>query len=149
MMNEQTLTAAINTLLQAQHFGVLATQGNEHPYCTLVSYVHTDDLKNIIFATIRSARKYHNLKQNSHVSLLVGSQTNKIDDIKDAEALTIIGAAAEVPSEDYGKARGIYLKKHPYLEDFITMPDCALVRVAVDKYILVRNFQDVMEYIVS
>ena len=39
----------------------------------------------------------------------------------------------------------LYLKKHPYLEEFVTAPTCALIRVKVEKYILVTQFQEVRE----
>jgi len=39
----------------------------------------------------------------------------------------------------------VYLEKHPYLEEFVASPTGALLRVKVDKYIVVTRFQEVME----
>ncbi len=146
MLNKEELYRAIKKLLETQHLAVLATQGDEYPYCTLVGYVQSEDGKEILFATIRETRKYNNLKKNSHVSLLITSQTNKVSDFKEAEALTILGHAEELGHDAHTQAIARYLKKHPYLEDFIKTPDCALIRVVVVKYILVQNFQNVSEY---
>jgi hypothetical protein len=39
----------------------------------------------------------------------------------------------------------VYLGKHPYLEGFVTSPTCALLRIKVEKYIVVTRFQEVRE----
>jgi len=39
----------------------------------------------------------------------------------------------------------VYLEKHPNLEEFVTGPNCALLRIKVDKYIVVTRFQEVRE----
>ena len=44
-----------------------------------------------------------------------------------------------------GPLAQIFLGKHPHLEDFIRSPDCAIVRIQVEKYYLVRRFQEVVE----
>ena len=46
---------------------------------------------------------------------------------------------------DKERILGQYLAKHPHLEDFVRSPTSALVRVAVDSYYMVKNFQNVME----
>lgn len=39
----------------------------------------------------------------------------------------------------------IYLHKHPYLSDFFSSPSSALMCMKVEKYIIVQQFQNVME----
>ena len=39
----------------------------------------------------------------------------------------------------------LYLIKHPHLVDFVRAPTCALIRVAVDSYYMVKHFQHVTE----
>jgi hypothetical protein len=39
----------------------------------------------------------------------------------------------------------VYLGKHPHLEEFVTSPTCALLRIKVEKYIVVTRFQEVRE----
>jgi hypothetical protein len=39
----------------------------------------------------------------------------------------------------------LYLQKHPNLREFISDPNCALMEIKVDKYMLVSRFQEVME----
>lgn len=146
-MNKETLLNKIQSFLNEQHFAVLATRGNEYPYCSLVGYAVCAGYKEIIFPTARQTHKYENLKNNPKVSLLIDSQTNKENDFKNAQALTVLGDAGEIEntagSDGYSE---LYLKKHPYLKEFISNPDCALIKVIVLKYILVNNFQNVLEY---
>jgi nitroimidazol reductase NimA-like FMN-containing flavoprotein (pyridoxamine 5'-phosphate oxidase superfamily) len=146
MISKEKIFNQIQHLLNAQYFGVLATQGIEYPYCTLVGYAASPDYKEIIFATIRETRKYKNLKKTPNVSMLIDSQTNQVNDFKNTEALTVLGSAREVDTNSDNDYLAIYLKKHPYLKEFVSEPNCALIKVNASKYILVNNFQNVREY---
>ncbi len=143
---KENLINNIKSLLNTQNLGVLATQGKVYPYCTLISYCPISDLKTILFATMRESRKYRNLIESSSVSLLIDSRMNQINDFKDAEALTVLGIANEIDGHDYENNLQTFLKRHPYLEEFVTSPNCALIKITVKKYILVNNFQNVLEY---
>ena len=57
----------------------------------------------------------------------------------------IVGPKGVVGESDEAAYLNIYLKKHPYLKDFVNSPTCALVLVRVDTYFLVRRFQEVSE----
>jgi len=146
MESKETLLAQIKTLLQAQLFGVLATQGTDYPYCSLVSYVVSEDAKSIYFPTIRETQKFRNLFASPRVSLLVNNQTNQANDLVEAHALTVLGTATEVAPESREEALALYLKRHPSLKEFVTAQNCALIKIQVEKYISVTNFQQVVEY---
>src|SRR6056297_1073720 len=81
----------IKELLEKQNLAVLATQGDNYPYNTLVAYAFSEDLRIIIFATMKHTRKYNNLAKHANVSLLIDSRTNKTEDFKEAIALTVLG----------------------------------------------------------
>lgn len=146
MDNKEKVFEEIQSLLNTQNFGVLATQGVEYPYCTLVCYAASNDGQEIVFATIRDTRKYKNIKKMPKVSLLIDTQTNQVNDFKNAQALTVLGTAQEVDSTNAPDYLSLFLKKHPYLKEFVTIPNCAVIKVSVSKYILVNNFQNVIEY---
>ena len=132
-------------LLESQKLAVLATHNQGQPYGSLVSFAASKDLKQILFATARSTRKYSNLKEDARVAMVIDNRENAERDIHDATAVTVLGKAQEAtPSEEQG-CLGVYLKKHPYLKDFVNAPTCALVRVQVDTYYLVTRFQEVTE----
>lgn len=146
MLDKEGLLERISTLLDDQNFAVLATRGDEHPYTTLVGFARSEDCRQIIFATSRHTRKYRNLKKAPNVSLLFDNRTNHVRDLKDAEALTALGTAREVDGTDEERGLTLYLNRHPYLEEFVSGPDSVLISVEVSRYILVSNFQNVLEY---
>ena len=135
---------AVRELLDGQSLAVLATQGGGQPYTSLVAFCPSRDLKNILFATTRSTRKYANLSEQPRVALLVDNRGNKASDFLDAMAVTALGFARELEGEEEAGFRKIYLEKHPHLVDFISSPDCALFAVRVSKLYMVSRFQNVI-----
>ncbi len=136
----------ISELLNSQRLGVLATSASGHPYTTLVAFAESDDLSEIFFATHRSTRKFANLSGDDRVTLLVDNRSNRPDDFRRAAALTAFGTAREVPAGERGTLEAVFLAKHPFLKEFVSSPGCALCRIAVQRYGLVRRFQDVVEW---
>jgi nitroimidazol reductase NimA-like FMN-containing flavoprotein (pyridoxamine 5'-phosphate oxidase superfamily) len=149
MINKDQTLDKISKILNSQLFAVIATNGIQYPYCTLVGFATTEDYRELIFATIRETRKYENIDKESSVSLLIDSRTNHTIDIQEAIALTILGHAQEVNDNEYKKYQSLLLRKHPYLREFVIAPNCALIKVIIDKYIMVSNFQNVIELEIS
>jgi uncharacterized protein YhbP (UPF0306 family) len=133
----------LRRLLEGQPLGVLATSSRARNHATLVAYVVTDDLREVLFATSRATRKFEMLQENPHVALLVDDRSNQVADFRDAAAVTIHGRATEIEADRTDSLREIYLGKHPYLADFIVAPSCALLSIEVESYDLVVNFQEV------
>jgi hypothetical protein len=59
--------------------------------------------------------------------------------------VTALGRAKEIHGDKKDEILSLYLAKHPFLEAFATSPTCALVEVAITTYVMVKNFQHVME----
>ncbi len=135
----------IRNLLESQKLAVLSTQDHGQPYCNLMAIAATDDLKYLLFATTRATRKYANLMADSRVAVLVDNRQNDVSDFAEAAALTALGKAWEVQGVERQQFLKVYLEKHPYLEEFAAGPTCALLRVRVDRYIVVTRFQEVRE----
>ena len=135
----------ISNLLTSQSLAVLASQKDGQSYANLVAFAVSDNLQIMLFATSRSTRKFSNIQGNPMVALLVDNRLNSPADFKDALAVTAIGKAMEVNGSEKEKFSSIYLAKHPQLSDFISSPNQALLRVKVSKYIVVSNFQRVLE----
>lgn len=144
-MDVSELRKAIKGLLTSQQLAVLATQGGGQPYSSLVAFAATDDLKYLLFATTRTTRKFANLSAESRVAMLVDSRSNQDSDFHNALAVTAMGIAREVNDREREHFLKLYLKKHPYLQEFVESPSCALLSVRVDKYYMVSRFQNVME----
>ncbi|MDT8273162.1 MAG: pyridoxamine 5'-phosphate oxidase family protein [Desulfomonilia bacterium] len=138
------LSEQLRTLFHSQPLAVLSTHERGQPYCNLIAFASTDDLKYLVFATTRATRKYSNIEEDSRVSLLIDNRSNKLTDFHEATAVTATGRAGEILDEEKDSFLSLYLGKHPHLEDFVMSPSCALVRVAVDRYVIVSRFQHVM-----
>ena len=145
-MNDTPETlAVIRDLLESQRLWVLSTQDHGQPYSNIIAIAATADLRHLIFATTRATRKYANLMADARVAMLVDNRQNDPADFTEAAALTALGKAWEVQGAERQQFLAVYLGKHPYLEAFVTSPTCALLRVRVDKYIVVTRFQEVRE----
>ena len=145
MAKSDDIRRHITELCSSQKLAVLCTQRESQPYASLVAFVTSEDLRYLYFITPKTTRKFTNLEANPQVSVLVNSSQNQDADFHRAMAVTIIGNAMEV----FGRKREApikrYLEMHPYLEDFVQSPTCALVQVKVKSFFLVKNFQNVME----
>jgi heme iron utilization protein len=146
MEKSEDIEKQLRDLFASQSLAVLATHNEEQPYASLVAFVATDDLNHIYFVTPKSTRKFANLAADGRVAMLINSSTNQSSDFHQAIAVTAVGDAEEVTGPDREQQLSHYLAKHPYLEEFAKSPTCALVRVIVRSYYLVKNFQKVLEY---
>jgi nitroimidazol reductase NimA-like FMN-containing flavoprotein (pyridoxamine 5'-phosphate oxidase superfamily) len=142
---DSELRVLLGELLRSQALGVLATHDGQAQYCSLVAFAATENLSDLLFATTRATRKYANLSAYPRVSMLIDSRSNQEADFHEAIAVTAVGVAREVEDACRQDLLELYLAKHPHLEDFVTAPTCALLRLQVDGYVAVRKFQQVME----
>lgn len=145
MANYNDFEKQIRKLFIDQKLAVLSTQHSGQPYASLVAFVGKDDLKKIFFVTPRTTRKFEYLLADSRVAILINSSLNIDSDFHEAVSVTALGNAEEIDGAEKDKITGLYLTKHPYLEAFATSPTCALVGVTVTTYVMVKNFQHVME----
>ncbi len=143
--SEAELAGVIEKLLDEQPLAVLATQQGGRPYATLVAFAWTPDLKCLAFATPRATRKFEHMQSNPRVALLVDNRTGRQEDFHEAMALTVLGAARESSGNERGRLLDSYLERHSALADFVQSPSTALMVVDVERYILVRQFQNVLE----
>ena len=141
-MDEKEFLVKLKDLLKSQMLGVIATEMDGIPHASLVAYYSTDNLKYLIFATSKNTKKFQNLTKNSNVCLLIDNRQNNPSDFNNAITATAVGVAKKIQKNiDYFK--DLFIKKHPNLIDFINSSDCALLKIKVDKYQFVSNFQNV------
>ena len=135
----------LQKLCKAQTLAVLCTHNRGGSYGSLVAFANTDDMREIVFATLRTTRKYDNLSSDKNVALLLDNRSNKTSDFRKATAATAMGKVREVTKRRNSRYLKLYLGKHPHLKEFVEAPSCALMVIAVDKYYVVNRFQQVME----
>ena len=145
MTHYEDIKNQIRELFINQKLAVLSTHRSGQPYASLVAFWGKEDLKEVFFVTPRTTRKHANLSADSRVALLINSSTNVDADFHEAVSVTALGCAEEIGGAEKVQVLKRYLAKHPYLEDFANAPTCALIGVKITSYVLVKNFQHVME----
>lgn len=138
----------IKSISDQTRFAVLATDINGFPYANLVGFLLSEDLKNLYFFTSKNTRKYKNIINNPHVCLLIDSRDKFTDNTFLITAITVIGRA-EVMDNASRQIVDKYLEKNVELEDFTESPFNVLIKVDIERYILVDKFQEVIEMEVS
>jgi GAF domain-containing protein len=139
------LPDALRRLLARQPLAVLATQGQGQPHASLLGFAASEDLSKLVFATPRATRKFENLTADGRAALLVDDRANRPDDIMVATAATAIGRVEEIGHAEREAATQVYLRRHPHLRSFLDSPDTAVLRMTVERYFVVRRFQEVTE----
>lgn len=139
----------VKRLLRSQLFAVLSTQKKGQPYANLVAFDSSDDLKQIIFLTPRTTRKYENLASNPKVAVLVDDTRNELDDTNNAICITASGTAEIIENQSREKLLRLFLFKHPQLSAFADAPETVLICVHVNTFFVVNQFQNVEKIQVS
>jgi nitroimidazol reductase NimA-like FMN-containing flavoprotein (pyridoxamine 5'-phosphate oxidase superfamily) len=145
MERTSRLREFLKDLFSSQRLAVLATQNQRQPYGNLVAFMATDDLKYLLFATTRATRKYANISRNPRIAMVVDTRSNQEADFHQAAAVTATGVVKEAVGPQKRRFQKLYLSKHPYLKEFVSSPACALLRMDVETYYVVRQFQNVVE----
>ncbi len=141
-MDDASLRLTLRGLFTSQKLAVLATYGIDQPYCSLMAFAVSDDLKHIIVATKRHTHKYANIQQHPRLSLLVDNRKNQVDDFQQAIAVTILATSSELQPPELEPFLNLYLFKHPYMNSFCQAPDCALLKLSVERYLMVASFRN-------
>ncbi len=145
MTHHEDIKKQIRALFTNQKLAVLSTHNSGQPYASLIAFAGRQDLKEIFFVTPRTTRKFANLSADSRVAILINSSMNVDSDFHEAVSVTALGNTREINGVEKDKILSFYLSKHPYLQAFATSPTCALVGVTITTYVMVKNFQHVME----
>lgn len=91
--------------MDSERLGVLTTATNSgQPQAALMGFAVTPDLE-IIFDTVRTSRKYPNLKENPRVAWVVGCTTEV--------TVQYEGEAEELEGAPLAKYKPIYFRKFP------------------------------------
>ena len=145
MKTDPSLENKLKKLFSSQKLGVLATQQKKNPYTSLVAFAWSDDMRQIVFATPKTTRKFSNISSNSNVSIFIDNRSNKAVDFRKAIGVTVLGSVKQVRKNKNSKLIKLYLGKHPQLESFLASPSCVFIRIDVKSFYVVERFQNVTE----
>ncbi len=146
MLDKSAHSERLRALVESQRFAVLSTrQDDGHPYASLVAFVVSEDLRQWVFCTLRSTRKFANLEAEGRVAMLIDNRSSDEKDLQEASAATVLGTCAEARGEARSTLSDWFLSRHPAMTDFVRSPECAVIKVEVRAYYLVTHFQEVVE----
>lgn len=145
----ESLSLRIRRLVDSQPFAVLCTQGEQHPYGSLVAFSMTEDLATAIFATPVTTRKFKLLSQSDRVALLIDNRCQHPDNMMNVEAVTATGQTKRVDekSMEFEFLSRLLIARHGYLSGFVCAPTVALFRIEIVRYFHVERFQEVRQWI--
>jgi hypothetical protein len=146
-MGPANIPEALRDLLHGQILAVLSTHEGGQPYASLVGFAAAEDLKRLWFVTPRATRKYANLVADGRAALLIDNRAHCPEDFHAAMACTAVGAIVEPAGAAREQALAAYCRRLPHLAEFARAPSCALVELAVSRYVTVTRFQQVTEYV--
>lgn len=136
----------IKSLCTNQSFGVLATQGDETSYSSLISFVTNDDYSKLVFATPIDTKKLDYISKHNGVSVLIDNRNDNPNNINDIVAVTVMGKAIILDEDKKDFWIELLVDKHEYLKKFTDAPSTAIVMVDISKYFYVSSFQEVFEW---
>lgn len=139
----ETLREIVRSLCAMQPLAILATQALEQPYCNLVAFTAADDLKSLLIATPSGTAKYSNMLRHPAVALLIDSRCGGAPDFTGGIAVNCLGRAVPVSAQELESARQRHFTRHAALRTHFESPDCAMVRIEIDRYIIARGVRDI------
>jgi len=135
----------IDRVLETQGIAVLGTSKDGEPYSCLVGFAITEDLSELVFATMRQRLKYKQMQANPRVTIMIDDRDVQNHDFNDTTSLTIVGSVEDILGQKREKYASMLLKRHPVLTEFINSADCAVMRITVDKIFIVSEFESVVK----
>lgn len=131
----------MKALAREKNICVLATVCGSRPYCSLMAYATDVECTEIYLATQRGTKKFRNLTANAAVSLLIDSREKAPR--SEAQALTVEGSCTEVENPaDQALVRARLHAAHPHLGEFLAHPECVLLRVQVESFLLLKDLSE-------
>ena len=123
---------------------VLATVSEGKPHCSLMSYISDEESQEIYLISQKQTKKYVNLMENPTVSLLIDTREEEKGQRRIyIKALTINGEFQTI--NDPGKKdllRSKFLKRHPYLTDFLNDSGAELFSIKIKSFQLLNGVKD-------
>jgi nitroimidazol reductase NimA-like FMN-containing flavoprotein (pyridoxamine 5'-phosphate oxidase superfamily) len=135
----------LRALFETEKLAVLATQEERGPYLSLMAFAFTDDLRCLLIATKRGTRKYSNMMKKPGVSLLIDNRLNQKALFQETLAVTCLGRAESLEDSPKGFFLELFLRRHPELTSLVQSPDCALIKIIVENYYILRQFDQMEE----
>lgn len=131
---------SVKAMLLDNTLCVMCTTSEGLPYCSLMTYVLSEDLKTVYMVTVRESRKYRNLKENARVSLLVDNrQRLDFHSEEHVASITFEGVHRPLNTEESEGARDLFAASHSELHEILKNPDCVIFGVELKTFLLLNG----------
>lgn len=127
----------VKEILQDNTLCVLCTANGGLPHCSLMTYILGEDLKSVYMVTVRESRKYRNLLENAHVSVLVDNR-QRLDFPSDERvaSVTFEGVHKHLDPVESERARTRFADSHMELREILRNPDCVIFGIELRTFLL-------------
>ncbi len=138
----------IKALLLSQDLAFLCTRGDEAAYGSLVAFHVSDDVKYVIFSTLKYKRKYHLLENCGQVAMLVDNRDQTHGEMLKISAVTLNGKAKKMEGKHQIQvAKKKLLEEHNYLHELVSSNSCVFFHIEITRCFYVPHLQEVTEWI--
>lgn len=130
----------VKEMLMANSLCVLCTVSGDLPYCSLMTYILSDDLKTVYMVTVRESRKYKNLLENSTVSLLVDNRQNlAYPSDETVSSITFEGVLKYLAPLETEIVRTKLAESHGELKEILKNLDCIIFGIELKAFLLLNG----------
>ena len=134
------MLASVKEMLMSNSLCVLCTVSKDLPYCSLMTYVLSDNLKMMYMVTDRKSRKFSNLLENSMVSLLVDNRQKLVFPTDETVAsVTFEGVLKHLDPIETEVVRIQLVERHKELMNIMTNPDCVIFGIELKSFLLLNG----------
>ncbi|WP_373484747.1 pyridoxamine 5'-phosphate oxidase family protein [Acetobacterium malicum] len=131
------MLAKLETILRENSLCVLCTEAAGSPYCSLMTYLLSDDLRVLYLISTRKSRKFKNLLANPRVSVLVDSRQHRGPTAtENIVSVTFSGLFQPLADSETQRVKTAFAREHPELTEILNHPDSVIFAIKLMSYLL-------------
>ena len=127
----------VEKILRENTLCVLCTDGEGTPYCSLMTYMPSSDLKILYMISIQESKKYKNLLSNPDVSVLIDNrQRISYQNDKKIISITFEGLYQLIAQKEIESIKSRFANEHIELDEIIKSPGVAIFAIKLKSFLL-------------
>jgi nitroimidazol reductase NimA-like FMN-containing flavoprotein (pyridoxamine 5'-phosphate oxidase superfamily) len=134
-MKGGNMLAKLETILRENSLCVLCTEAAGNPYCSLMTYLLSDDRRTLYLVSTRESRKFKNLLANPRVSVLVDSRQHPAAGAN-IVSVTFAGLFQALADAETERVTTAFAREHPELTEILNHPDSVIFAIKLTSYLL-------------
>jgi nitroimidazol reductase NimA-like FMN-containing flavoprotein (pyridoxamine 5'-phosphate oxidase superfamily) len=134
-MKGDKMLAKAETILRENTLCVLCTESDGNPYCSLMTYLLSDDLRVLYLISTRESRKFKNLLVNPRVSVLVDSRQHPTAGAN-IVSVTFSGLFQPLADSETQRVKSAFAQEHQELAEILNHPDSIVFAIKLTSYLL-------------